>query len=259
MSRPRLLSAAVALAAALVLTVPAQAWPAASVTGIPPTALPDAEVHVASQAHEGARGTIVASLRARCAPGLAFVALTLDWRQGDLTTPSTHGGPVTCDGRWHRQTVTSFEAFEGGPAHVRARLDVVDPATGRAGTPGIHVTRIYVRPATVIRLPGTATLLPGGGLRISTLARCDTPWLLQSYELDAQQGEFPDLAAGGGNVEDRPPCDGVYHRVTFVLGSVQPVGFHRGWAQVSAQIVLLDRVDFDPIASAHASARVWVR
>ena len=47
--------------------------------------------------------------------------------------------------------------------------------------------------------------------------------------------------------------------MTFVLGSVQPVGFHRGWAQVSAQIVLLDRVDFDPIASAHASARVWVR
>ena len=140
----------------------------------------------------------MASLRARCAPGLAFVALTLDWRQGDLTTPSTHGGPVTCDGRWHRQTVTSFEAFEGGPAHVRARLDVVDPVTGRAGTPGIHVTRIYVRPATVIRLPGTATLLPGGGLRISTRARCDTPWLLQSYDSTPSRASSPTSPPGAG-------------------------------------------------------------
>ena len=257
MSRPRLLTAAVALATAVVLALPAHAWPAASTSA--PDPAPDAQVHVSSRAHEGPRGTIVASLRARCAPGLVFVAPTLDWRQGEVVTPSTSGAPVTCDGRWHRQTVGSFEAFEGGPAHVRARLDVVDPATGRAGAPGLHVTRIYVRPAAVIRLPGTARLLPGGGLRITTRARCDTPWLLQSYGLDAQQGEFPDLAAGGGDHEDQPVCDGAYHRVSFVLGSVQPVGFRRGWAQVSAQIVLLDRVDFDPIASAHAAGRVWVR
>ena len=141
MSRPRLLAAVVALAAALVLTVPAHAWPAASVPGTSSSASAepvDAQVHVASQAHEGARGAIVASLRARCAPGLAFAALTLDWRQGEPSTPSTTGAPATCDGRWHRQTVTSFEAFEGGPAHVRARLDVVDPATGRHWTPGVH-------------------------------------------------------------------------------------------------------------------------
>src|ERR1700712_3794956 len=93
-----------ALAGAFLQTAPASADP------------PDAEVHILAQAFQGQHDTILASLRARCAPGFEFADLVIDFQQGAMTSPSTHGASLPCDGTWHRQHLSSLEGFGPGPA-----------------------------------------------------------------------------------------------------------------------------------------------
>ena len=67
-------------------------------------AIPDASVHIHRQAYEGQNGTILASYKSRCAPGFEFAESVVDFSQGSVSTPSTFGQPIPCDGKWHEQS-----------------------------------------------------------------------------------------------------------------------------------------------------------
>ncbi len=218
---------------------------------------PDAAVAINPQAYEGPRGTILGSLFAKCAPGFEFAGLVIDVSQADVAPPPFAGRSVTCDGNWHKQTFSTDEAFHPGPATVTARLSVTDIDTGDPGMQGVQTRDIYVRPAAAVKLPATATLRPHGVLRIVVQARCDRPWVVGDFGVDAQQGEFPDLAAGTAYLSAQPNCDGKFHSRTFYVQSVQDVAFHRGWALVSGAVTLYDVDNGDPVTAAGATR--WVR
>lgn len=216
---------------------------------------PVAEVHVDAQAYEGQRGTILAGVRGRCAPGFVVAELDLDFSQGDVTTPSVSGQPFPCDGAWHRQRVSSLEAFEAGPATLTARLVVVGEATGVPVSEVSTTAAIYVRPAAKIELPSTVELRPHAVVKVNFRARCDAPWVLQDFSIGATQGEFPSIA--GANQYLDLSCDGVLHPYTVWLKS-SPVSFRSGWLRLDGSISLLDPQEFDPVTQATASRVVRV-
>lgn len=222
----------------------------------PRVAVPVAELHIDAQAYEGQRGTILAGLRGRCAPGYVVDELLLDFSQGDIVTPSLQEQPFPCDGRWHRQRVTSLEAFEAGPATLRATLRVIAAATGRPAPPVVTTAAIYVRPAAKIELPASVELRPHAVVKISFRARCDAPWVLQDFQVTATQGEFPQPVASADQYLDLT-CDGVLHPFTIWLKST-PVPFHAGWLRLDASISLLDPQEFDPVTQATATRMVRV-
>jgi hypothetical protein len=215
-----------------------------------------ADVHVASQAYEGPRGTILADVRGRCAPGHEVVELVLDFSQGDVTTPSLLGRTFPCDGHWHSQRVTSLEAFEAGRAMLTARLTVVDVATGDPAPQAVETRSIYVRPAAKVVFPVVAHLLADGVVRIVVRARCDAPWVLQDFHVSLTQGEFPTVASADAYLD--LTCDGTVRRTTLRLAS-SPVPFHRGRLLASGSITLLDPEQFDPVTQVTATRSVRLR
>lgn len=221
------------------------------------TSSPAVELRINAQAYEGPRGTILADLRGRCAPGYVFADLVLDFSQGDVTTPSVSGSPFPCDGRWHGQRVMSLEAFEPGPATLTARLSVVDAETGDPGPQVVVTQAIYVRPAAKIELPRTAELRPHAVVKMVVRARCDAPWVLQDFYISATQGTYPDVAFDDALLD--LTCDGVTRSVTVLLQSTTGVAFHRGALLVDADITLLDPEQFDPVTQVRASRTVTVR
>lgn len=215
-----------------------------------------ADVQISRFAYEGPRGTILADLRLRCAPGYEFAELALDFSQGGVTTPSLLGQPVPCDGRWHDQRVSSLEAFEAGWATLTARLTVVDAVTGEPAPEAVATRAIYVRPAAAIVLPRTVHLLPGGQVRLTVRARCDVPWVLQDFSVTLTQGEFPAIASADAYLD--LTCDGALHSTTVLLGP-STVPFQEGPARIDASITLLDPEQFDPVTQATATGTVRVR
>jgi hypothetical protein len=217
-------------------------------------AAPDAQVRIDPRAFEGPRGTILASLRLRCAPGFEFSDLVIEFRQGDVITPPTLGSAIPCDGRWHRQKVSSPEAFEPGAATMSARLSVIDAETGDPGEQAFESTRIFVRPAARVWLPPTAKLTRAGDVRIVVRARCDEPWLLQDFLVEGSQ------AAGTRYAFDllSLPCDGTVRPRTAILER-DSGRFTRGRLEVMAALSLLDPEFFDPVTTATASRVVQVR
>jgi hypothetical protein len=216
---------------------------------------PVAELHVGAQAYEGQRGTILAGLRGRCAPGYRVTELALDFSQGDVVTPTLLEQPFPCDGRWHRRRVTSLEAFEAGPATLTARVSVV-PVAGGTTTQVSTTAAIYVRPAAKIELPASVELRPHAVVKITFRARCDAPWVLQDFHVSATQGEFPSPVASADQYLDLT-CDGVLHPFTIRLKST-PVPFHAGWLRLDASISLLDPQEFDPVTQATSTRVVRV-
>ena len=222
-------------------------------------AIPDASVAINPQAYEGQFQTILGSLFARCAPGFAFDSLEIVVSQAGVLEPQALAGThVDCDGQWHKQQFrTSQSAWHPGPATVRATLIVRDVGTGEAAL-GVQTREIYVRPGAKIELPATATLRPNGVVKLVLKARCDKPWLLQEFGLDAEQGEFPSLAADSFYSDTFPTCDGVLHSRTLFLQS-SPTAFKRGWITVNAHIHTLDPEQFDPAPSTTVQRAVLVQ
>lgn len=220
------------------------------------SAAPPAGVHISARAYEGPRGTINSDLRARCAPGFEFSELVLDWRQGDVTTPSLQGRPFPCDGRWHWQRVSSLEAFDAGPATLTARLTVVDSATGDPAPQAVQTKTIYVRPAAKIVLPRVAHLRADGSVRLTVWARCDAPWVLAEYHVGLVQGEFPTIGSAGAYLD--LACDGALHPATVSLRS-EGAPFHRGAIRAEGSISLLDPEQFDPVTQVTTTRKVWLR
>jgi hypothetical protein len=241
------------IGAGMLVGVPAAAHGASGAAAYP---RPVAQVHVDGQAYEGARGTILAGLRARCAPGYRVEELVLQFSQGEVTTPPQLGQPFPCDGRWHRQRPSSLEAFGPGRAVLTARLTVVRTSTGTPAPPAVDTRSIYVRPAAKVVLPRTAHLAADGSLSFVVRARCDQPWVLQEFLVAATQGEFPDVASGSALLD--LPCDGVVHRVPVRLAPTDPA-FARGPLRVDAALTLLDPESFDPVTQATATRTVRVR
>jgi hypothetical protein len=217
---------------------------------------PVAQVHVHAQAYEGPRGTILASLRGRCAPGYEVADLVLDFSQGAVTTPSVLGQPFRCDGRWHEQRVTSLEAFEPGHATLTARLSVVRVSTGDPGPQAVDTQDLYVRPAAKVVLPRTVHLEPDGAITAVVRARCDTPWVLQDFLVEATQGDG--VGAPFGSTLADLVCDGKVRPVTVRIAPVA-APFHRGHLRLDGVISLLDPDSFDPVTSAGATRTVRVR
>jgi hypothetical protein len=209
-------------------------------------AVPDAAVHVDSQAYEGQFNTLYVGVRGMCAPGFTFKELGVVFTQGDLTAPASFGRSFVCDNKWHRQTISSPEGFEPGPARAVARLKVTKTSTGAAGTDAVHNTKIYVRPGAETLIPATATLQSDKSVKITLRARCDKPWVLAEFDVNLNQGEFPDQASAGFTSDSYPPtCDGTYYTKTFVLKG-SPADFHKGALRVDTTIHTLDPVQFDP-------------
>ena len=222
-------------------------------------AVPDAAVHVDSQAYEGQFSTAVVGVRGKCAPGFAFKELSVVFKQGGLTGPPSPGSSFACDGKWHRQQVKSPEGFDPGPAKATARLSVTKVSTGAPGTTAVHNTRIYIRPGAETLIPATATLQPGHVVKIVLRARCDKPWLLAEFYVNLNQGEFPNQASGNEASDSFPPvCDGTYYSKAFYV-SGSPASFHKGWVQVDTTIHTLDPVNFDPAPSDTSSRMVRVQ
>ncbi|WP_028644037.1 hypothetical protein [Nocardioides sp. URHA0020] len=213
-----------------------------------------AELHVDAQAYEGQRGTILAGLRGRCLPGYRVAELTAEFSQGDVVTPVMQEQPFPCDGLWHRQRVTSLEAFEPGPATLTVRASVV-PLGGGAAQPVSTTAAIYVRPAAKIELPATVELRPHAVVKVTLRARCDAPWVLQDFSITARQGEFPSIASDSRDLD--LTCDGVLHPITLWLKS-SPVPFHAGWLRLDGSITLLDPEQFDPVTQATSTRVVRV-
>ncbi|MCW2772150.1 MAG: hypothetical protein JWN91_476 [Nocardioides sp.] len=216
---------------------------------------PVAELHIDAQAYEGQRGTILAGLRGRCAPGYRVTELALDFSQGDVVTPTLLEQPFPCDGLWHRQRVSSLEAFEAGPATLTARVSVV-PVAGGTTTQVSTTAAIFVRPAAKIELPASVELRPHAVVKVTFRARCDAPWVLQDFHVTATQGEFPGAVASADQYLDLT-CDGVLHPFTIWLKST-PVPFHAGWLRLDASISLLDPQEFDPVTQATSTRVVRV-
>lgn len=220
-------------------------------------AVPDASVAVNPQAYEGQRHTIVGYVWARCAPGFRFTSLTINITQGQSVGTET-GRSVDCDGLWHKQQfTTSEENWVPGPATVTATLKVTHVQTGYSGSPGTQTKQIYVRPGAKIELPATAVLRPHNVVKLVLKARCDKPWVLAEFGLEAQQGAFPRLASDSFNSDTFPNCDGALHSLTLYLES-SPTAFERGWITVSAHIHTLDPVEFDPAPSTTVQRAVKV-
>jgi hypothetical protein len=222
----------------------------------PAHAGPVAQLHLDAQAFEGPRGTILAGLRGRCAPGYEVADLVLDFAQGDVTTPPVLGQPFPCDGRWHRQRVTSLEAFTPGRATLTARLSVVRQDTGDPGPQAVATKAIYVRPAAKIVLPRAVHLGAQGVVTAVVRARCDAPWVLQEFYVSASQGTTAGSAFGEALLDLR--CDGVVRPVKVRLRPVA-APFRRGTLVLDAAITLLDPETFDPVTQARASRTVRVR
>lgn len=244
-----------AWAAALGLALTTLAFHAPNVAA---ATTPDAGVHVDSQAYEGPHHTILAGLRARCSPGFEYADLVVDFRQGQVTTPSVHGSAVPCDGSWHRQRVSSLEGFRPGRASVTARLSVTDATTGDPGRQGVHATLIYVRPAALVLLPDTATYRPHHVVQLVTRARCDAPWMLSGYDVQVTQGDGAGSASDSASSSTRPVCDGALHTVTFWFHSETGTAFHHGPLRVESFLTVLDPDSFDPVAQARAARTVAV-
>jgi hypothetical protein len=243
---------AIAVTFTLALTGAALAGPPAS------AAVPDASVHIHRQAFEGQRGTILASYKTRCAPGFEFAEAAIDFSQGTVSTPTTFGQSIPCDGRWHEQKTTSLEAFEPGPATMSVRLSVIRTDSGDPGKQGFESAPIFVRAAAASVIPATAKLLANHVVRLVLQARCDKPWLLQEFSINATQDEFPNQKNAGVISETYPPCDGQLHSRTFLL-KADPGNFHKGKLRVDTSISLLDAVNFDPVTQANQTRMVAVQ
>lgn len=249
-----LVGTSLALAGALTGLAPASASPPATVARLP--AGQQVEVRVQAQAYEGQYRTVDATLRVRCAPGVAPVDLGIAWVQADLAT-TTAASPPACDGRWHVVKIRSLEGYSPGRLEVTATVRVRTP-DGRIVTASA-TEQVYARPGALIRLPRTAQVLADGSVRLSAAVRCDAAWIAQDLGFSLSQGEFPDLAAGT-RVTSGPTCDGREVRVTVRLVSVQPGHvFRRGPATLSASLSTLDPVNFDPAPGAQTSRAVWLR
>ena len=218
-------------------------------------AVPDAAVHVDSQAYEGQFNTLYVGVRGKCAPGFTFKELGVVFKQGDLTAPASFGRSFACDNKWHRQTIGSPEGFDPGPAKAIARLKVTKTSTGAAGTDAVHNTKIYIRPGAETLIPATATLQSNHVVKIVLKARCDKPWVLSEFYLEVNQGEFPNQAHSDESSDTYPPvCDGNYYSKTFFLTG-GPNAFQKGLLRVDTTIHTLDPVNFDP-APSDASTRM---
>ncbi|WP_395690611.1 hypothetical protein [Nocardioides sp.] len=223
--------------------------------GVAGSSSPVAAVHVHAQAYEGPRGTILAGLRGRCAPGYRVDELRLDFVQGEVTTPSVLGQPFPCDQRWHELRVSSLEAFQPGPAALTATVTVVRTGSGdRAQVADARA--IYVRPAAQVLLARVAHLGADGALTVPAQARCDAPWVLQDLLASATQGDG--VGAPSGYALADLVCDGRLHPVTFTITSVS-APYVRGWVRLDASLTLLDPDSFDPVTQATATRTAWVR
>jgi hypothetical protein len=216
------------------------------------TADPHFDVRISPQAFEGPRGTILASLRAVCDPGLVVDELRVQFSQGDVITPSELVSPIECDGEWHRKRLTSLEAFEPGPATLTALLSVWNASTGEPEGDVFVEQQIFVRPAARIWLPKYAELKRYGGVALTVWARCDRPWVLSDFLVSGLQGG----RAAQASLDT--PCDGTVRAFPVRLrSSAGP--FTRGAMQVDGALSLLDPEFFDPVTTATATRTVWVR
>lgn len=248
MSLRRLLALLFAVAMACAPLQAVQAVPAVAGTSADPLF----DVRISPQAFEGPRGTILASLRGICAPGLEVDELRVQFSQGDVITPSELVSPFECDGEWHRKRLTSLEAFEPGPATLTALLSVRNASTGEPEGEVFVEQQIFVRPAARIWLPKYAELKRYGVVALTVWARCDRPWVLSDFLVSGTQaGRFAQASLD-------TPCDGTVRAFPVRLrSSAGP--FTRGAMQVDAALSLLDPEFFDPVTTATATRTVWVR
>jgi hypothetical protein len=235
---------------------------AAAVPG--PTAsaqtVPDAEIRIQGQAHEGPRGTILGEVRVRCAPDLVATGFVLQISQGDVVTPPSQEQLPSCTGELEAQSFSSLEAFDPGPATVVATLYLADAATGEPRGTVTQTRQIYVRPAAKIILPRKARLLPGRVVKLVVQARCDEPWVPGDFIVSATQGE-PVGAAHDSELVPVEECDGDYRSYVVLLDSEPSPDrgeFRTGWMRVDAELTVFDPEFFDPVAQARKSRAVWV-
>ena len=95
-----------------------------------------------------------------------------------------------------------------------------------------------------MELPATVELRPHAVVKATVRARCDAPWVLQSFSVHATQGAFPSIASDDEYLD--VPCDGVQRPFTIWFRSA-PVAFHRGWLRLDSEITLLDPEQLDPV------------
>lgn len=221
-------------------------------------AIPDASVHIHRQAFEGQNGTILASYKTRCAPGFEFAEAVIDFSQGSVSTPSTFGQPIPCDGKWHEQKTTSLEAFQPGAATMAIRMSVIRTDSGDPGKQAFESAPIFVRAAAASVIPASATLLANHVVKVVVQARCDKPWVLQEFGITATQDEFPNQKSASQYSQTYPVCDGKLHPRTFLL-KADPGNFHKGKLRVDTSITVLDPQSFDPVAQANQSRTVTVK
>jgi hypothetical protein len=239
-------------ASALALgTAPAVAHVPAGMDDAGPAA---AAVRIDRRALAGPRGTILATVRLRCAPGYTAAGMVLGFSQGAVIAPdATSAASPPCDGRWHTERVTSLEAFGAGPATMTARFSVVEDPTGMPAPEATDAARIVVRAAAAMRL-GTSVHLDGDQATVRVRARCDEPWV--ESELGVEVSQPSGVAASGHLATGTLVCDGGWHTFRMVVVAEGELSLEPGPGLATASLTVLDPDFFDPVTQAQASREV---
>jgi hypothetical protein len=183
--------------------------------------------------------------------------LVIGYSQNDFSHEQPAAVDLACDGRWHRFRVTGPEAFEPGPAHITARLTVVDQVTGDPAPQALDSQDVWVEPAAKVAIGKFVKLNDDGTAVVAASIRCDQPWVAAELVVELIQGDVGG-ASGTAFLDGQfISCDDRWHRV-FLRVTPGENPFSRGPARVLAFFDVLDPLSFDPVAQAQANTAVWI-
>jgi hypothetical protein len=219
-----------------------------------------AEVKVAREVRLGQFSEAVVTLWTRCKAPFVVRELVVDLTQAGGDSGSRAGDfGIVCDGAWHRLSL-SVNTPGGGPfgpglTTVRARLTVVDPATGDPAPQAWDRITDFVHAQVEVKVSRDVRLGQGDAMLVTVFARCEHPWVPQSMTVGVSQDDG--FTVGSTSVGSGIVCDDRWH--DFDL-QVFPSGerFHRGLTTVDASLEVLDPIDFDPVEQGTDSMTVWV-
>jgi Family of unknown function (DUF6299) len=193
---------------------------------------------------------------ARCRAGAIVQELVVSVMEG-ARSGSTSAIPagLVCDGAFHRFEVSvgasDFGPFTPGFVDADARLTVLDPDSMDPLPQGHASKQVWLRPAVKLAVLSSGRLLRDGTVRLTVVARCETPWFAAGISLSISQSP-PGLIGGETFLPDVPACDGVDHTFRVrVAASVDP--FRPGKSQVLGFLTVLDPDSGDPVDQAQVN------
>jgi hypothetical protein len=218
---------------------------------------PAAQVDISPYAKEAQRGAIIVHLTARCRPGNVVQELIIGYSQNGFSHEQPAGVDLPCDGLWHRLRVTGPEAFEPGPAHITARLTVIDQVTGDPKPQAVDSQQVWVEPAAKVAIGKYVKLADDGTAVVAAWVRCDQPWVAAGLVVELVQGDVGGASGTASLPGEFISCDDRWHGV-FLRVTPAETPFSPGPARVLAFFDVLDPISFDPVAQAQANTNVWI-